>query len=228
MPGTLSEAMAAEQSHRLDLWEIDLTSIGGERYFFTNEVNEKGQGVIWQNRVFSAYPIIGSGFAFNGKGPANRPEIRISNLFGLVTGLLEAYEGLVGGHVVRRSVPARFLDAGNFHQGNPQADPEQECVQRYLIEQATELTREHASFTLSTPTESDGVLSPGRTMLAEICHWHYRSEECGYQGSAVADEFDAPTGDPTRDRCSKTRRACELRDNIGSYGGFLSINKLTQ
>ncbi|EGX17758.1 phage minor tail protein L domain protein [Escherichia coli STEC_S1191] len=27
------------------LWEIDLTEVGGERYFFCNEQNEKGEPV---------------------------------------------------------------------------------------------------------------------------------------------------------------------------------------
>ncbi|EES1058672.1 phage minor tail protein L, partial [Escherichia coli] len=29
-------------------------------------------------------------------------------------------------------------------------------------------------------------------MLANTCMWTYRSDECGYTGGAVADEFDKP------------------------------------
>ena len=32
-----------------------------------------------------------------------------------------------------------------------------------------------------------------RRMLANTCMWTYRSDECGYTGGAVADEFDKPT-----------------------------------
>ncbi|ECI3890386.1 phage minor tail protein L, partial [Salmonella enterica subsp. enterica] len=39
----LNETTKAEQSARVDLWEFDLTVIGGERYFFCNEPNEKGE-----------------------------------------------------------------------------------------------------------------------------------------------------------------------------------------
>ncbi|MGK3503272.1 phage minor tail protein L, partial [Escherichia coli] len=39
------------------LWEIDLTEVGGERYFFCNEQNEKGEPVTWQGRQYQAYPI---------------------------------------------------------------------------------------------------------------------------------------------------------------------------
>lgn len=42
---TLNECTRAEQSARVELWEIDLTEVGGERYFFCNEQNEKGEPV---------------------------------------------------------------------------------------------------------------------------------------------------------------------------------------
>ncbi len=42
------------------LWEIDLTEVGGERYFFCNEQNEKGEPVTWQGRQYQAYPIQGT------------------------------------------------------------------------------------------------------------------------------------------------------------------------
>lgn len=38
---TLNECTRAEQSANVVLWEIDLTEVGGERYFFCNEQNEK-------------------------------------------------------------------------------------------------------------------------------------------------------------------------------------------
>ena len=40
---TLNECIRAEQSASVVLWEIDLTEVGGERYFFCNEQNEKGE-----------------------------------------------------------------------------------------------------------------------------------------------------------------------------------------
>ncbi|EPS6314379.1 phage minor tail protein L, partial [Escherichia coli] len=65
---SLNESVKSEQSPRVVLWEIDLTVQGGERYFFCNELNEKGEAVTWQGREYQAYPIEGSGFEMNGKG----------------------------------------------------------------------------------------------------------------------------------------------------------------
>ena len=225
---TLNECTKTEQSALVVLWEIDLTEVGGDRYFFCNEQNEKGEPVTWQGRQYQAYPIQGSGFEMNGKGASARPTLKVSNLYGMVTGMAEDLQSLVGGTVVRRKVYARFLDAVNFVAGNPAADPEQELSDRWVVEQMSQLTAMTASFVLATPTETDGALFPGRIMLANTCMWTYRSDECGYTGEAVADEFDKPTTDIRKDRCSKCMRGCELRRNVGNFGGFLSINKLSQ
>ncbi|EOU6386498.1 phage minor tail protein L, partial [Escherichia coli] len=129
-----------------------LTEVGGERYFFCNEQNEKGEPVTWQGRQYQAYPIQGSGFELNGKGTSTRPTLAVSNLYGMVTGMVEDMQSLVGGTVVRRKVYARFLDAVNFVAGNPEADPEQELSDRWVVEQMSELTAMTASFVLATPT----------------------------------------------------------------------------
>ncbi|HIH3658902.1 TPA: phage minor tail protein L, partial [Escherichia coli] len=181
---TLNECTRAEQSASVVLWEIDLTEVGGERYFFCNEQNEKGEPVTWQGRQYQAYPIQGSGFELNGKGTSTRPTLTVSNLYGMVTGMAEDLQSLVGGTVVRRKVYARFLDAVNFVNGNSYADPEQEVISRWRIEQCSELSAVSASFVLSTPTETDGAVFPGRIMLANTCTWTYRGDECGYSGPA--------------------------------------------
>lgn len=224
---TLNETTKTEQAARVELWEFDMTMIGGGRYFFCNEANEKGGAVIWQGREYSPYPIQAQDFEMNGKGPAPRVKLVVSNLFGLVTGMAEDLQSLTGAWVVRRLVYARFLDAVNFENGNPQADPEQEAIARYVVEQLTELTSTTAVFVLASPVETDGSVFPGRIMLADTCPWGYRDENCGYAGPAVADEFDKPTDDPTKDKCSHCPTGCKRRDNIARFGGFLSINKLS-
>ena len=225
---THHETTRLTQSAQAVLWEIDLTEVGGERYFFCNEQNGKGEPVTWQGRQYQAYPIQGTGFELNGKGSAARPTLTVSNLHGMVTGMAEDLQSLVGGTVVRRKVYARFLDAVNFVNGNSDADPEQEVLSRWRIEQCSELSAVSASFVLSTPTETDGAVFPGRIMLANTCTWTYRGDECGYHGPAVADEYDQPTSDITRDKCSKCLSGCKFRNNVGNFGGYLSINKLSQ
>ncbi|ENG38854.1 phage minor tail L family protein [Escherichia coli p0305293.10] len=49
---------------------------------------------------------------------ARTRHLTVSNLYGMVTGMAEDLQSLVGGTVVRRKVYARFLDAVNFVNGN--------------------------------------------------------------------------------------------------------------
>lgn len=224
---TLNETTKTEQSARVDLWEFDATAIGGSRYFFCNEMNEKGEPVVWQGRQYEPYPVKAESTEMNGRGPAPRVALAVSNLSGLITGMAEDLQSLTGARVVRRQVYAKFLDAVNFANGNPDADPEQEVVAWYVVEQLSQLTSVAATFVLANPVETDGSVFPARTMLADTCSWVYRGEECGYQGPPVADEFDKPTTDPAKDACSKCRTGCDLRKNLARAAFFISINKLS-
>ncbi len=141
----------------------------------------------------------------NGKGAAARPSLKVSNLYGMVTGMVEDSHSLVGATVIRRIVYARFLDAVNFQSGNQEADPEQESVSRWVIEQCSDLTAVSATFVPQHRLKQTDV-SSRRIMLANTCTWIYRSDECGYTGPAVADEFDNPTADPAKDACSRCAR----------------------
>ncbi|HIB1387373.1 TPA: phage minor tail protein L, partial [Salmonella enterica subsp. enterica serovar Muenchen] len=217
---TLNETTKAEQSAKVDLWEFDLTAIGGERYFFCNEANEKGEPVTWQGRQYEPYPIQAQDFEMNGKGVSPRPNLVVSNMLGMVTGMAEDLQSIVGASVVRHQVYRKFLDVVNFVDGNPDADPEQEAVARYSVEQLSELTTSTATFVLASPVETDGSVFPGRIMLAEICTFDYRGEECGYNGPPVADEFDKPTADPAKDKCSHCMKGCTMRNNVRRAGFF--------
>ncbi len=165
---TLNECTRAEQSASVVLWEIDLTEVGGERYFFCNEQNEKGEPVTWQGRQYQPYPIQGSGFELNGKGTSTRPTLTVSNLYGMVTGMAEDLQSLVGGTVVRQGLRP-FSGCGELRQRKQLCRSEQEVISRWRIEQCSELSAVSASFVLSTPTETDGAVFPGRIMLANTC-----------------------------------------------------------
>lgn len=146
----------------IELFEIDLTHIGGIRCRFYNGMNGQRKPLIWQKQVYDPYPVSGEGFTYSGKGPSGRPTITLSNLFGLITGIVSQLDGAGGGYVIRRVVKSRFLDADNFEGGNPDADPSQEIISRWVIEQVTSLNNKTASFMLAAPSETDGAMLPCR------------------------------------------------------------------
>lgn len=228
LPDTLNELTRIELAGLIDLWELDLAHFGGKRYLFCNEKNARGKAVVWQKRRYRPYPVRIEDCEMRGRGAAARPALVVSNLYGVVTGLAEAHQSLVGGIVVRHRVSPRFLDAENFTGGNPYADPQQESRSQYVIEQLAELNDVIARFILAVPTETDGLYCPGRIMLADLCPWKYRSDDCGYKGAFMADEAGNPVTDMAHDHCSKTPDGCRLRKNIARFGGFLSINPFSQ
>ncbi|MBK5146013.1 phage minor tail protein L [Budviciaceae bacterium BWR-B9] len=228
---TLLETAKPNQDVLVELFELDLTHIGGDLFRFHSGMNEIRSSVKWQGKIYEPYPIEASGFEFNGQGTSNRPTLTAANITGLVTGLSQDYDDLVGAIVTRRQMYSKFLDADNFLEGNPQADPTQELVSRYVVERMTALEADFAKFELALPCESDGALLPARAIIADTCNWIYRSSECGYTGGAVADEFDNPMTDPACDKCGKRLTSCKLRfgkSNPLPFGGFPSVSKMSR
>lgn len=229
---TLIELNKISQSAMIELFDVDLSKITNDKtiFRFHNGLNELRQSITWQCNIYEPYPIQARGFERNGQGTSNRPTLTVANISGLITGLADDYEDLLGAIVVRRQVMVKFLDSINFANGNNEADPTQEIISNYIIERLTSLTAEIATFELALPCETDGALIPARVIIAHTCAWQYRSVECGYTGEAVADEFDKPTTDLTNDKCSRCLKGCKLRfgeHNILPFGGFPSAAKLS-
>ena len=220
-----------EQNALIELFEVDLRQlrdsdgISGELYRFYAGTNEKSQPIVWQGKTYQPFGVKADGFELSGNGPSNRPTLTIGNVGGFVTALCNRFEQCLGGVVRRRLVYMHYLDAVNFEGGNKQADPSQEALSYFLIEQLSSLNRSIAQFTLALPSETDSALI-GARMITTTCSWLYRSVECGYTGKAVADEKDQPTTDPQKDKCSGLLTGCKLRNNTQNYGGFVSVDKL--
>lgn len=220
-----------EQDVLLSLYELDLTPMGGDLFRFHDGMNELKQPIIWQKKIYQPYPIQAKGFEISGQGTSNRPTLTVANITGLVTGLMQDFDEVVGAIVTRRQMYMQFLDAENFAEGNPQADPTQEMVSRYIIERMSGLDADFATFELALPCESDGAFLPARTIIADTCNWIYRSAECGYNGAPVADEFDNLTNDSECDKCGRRLTSCKLRfgkNNPLPFGGFPSVSKFSK
>ncbi|MFD1806216.1 phage minor tail protein L [Pasteurella oralis] len=225
------ELAKLEQNAMIDLFEVDLRSLkdkngmNGELYRFYAGTNEMLNPIVWQGNTYQPFGANATGFSMSGQGPSNRPQLTLANFNGFVTGIVNRFEQCLGGIVRRWQVYVQYLDAVNFKDGNPDADPTQGVPTFYIIEQLSTLKRGIAVFTLALPTETDNALISSRT-IGIHCGWLYRSAECGYTGGPVADEKDNPTRDLKKDKCSCLMTGCALRKNTRNYGGFVSVNKL--
>ncbi|KHE03515.1 phage minor tail protein L, partial [Citrobacter braakii] len=122
---------------------------------------------------------------------------------------------------------AQYLDAKNYPEGNPSADPQQEKLKVFYIDAKSTETNEVVAFTLSSPMDLQGVMIPTR-QLHSLCTWcirnKYRSGDgCDYAGTRYFDKNNNPVSDPSLDECNGTLTACKLRfgeNNELSFGGF--------
>ncbi len=219
------EVLRLTHSAPVELFVLDLTSLGGTVYRFCNWVNELSQPVVWQGQTYQPFPIEGSGWAKSGTGPLPRPTLRIADITGLAGVLVRTYQGLAGATLIRKRTHAKYLDAVNFAAGNPEADPDSHWPdERWQVARRPRDNGLAIEFELRAAIDVAGVRLPGRQIIQNTCWSTYRSPECGYAGGPVATRDDVPTADPAQDRCSRRLSGCRLRFDQSAdglpYGGF--------
>ena len=151
----------------IDLFELDLTPLGGEVVRFHSGANGYYGNVIWKGIAYNSYPIEVSGFEMKNEGVYARPQMAVANIGGLITGMNNDFNDLRGMKVTRHQVEVKYLDAVNFPNGNPDADPSIEAVSVYVVEAMSEETAEQVQYELSTPVDADkAVIAPSLLTFA--------------------------------------------------------------
>jgi lambda family phage minor tail protein L len=220
-----TEIQKLAPSARIELFELDLTVLGGTVTRLHAGTNKLLAPVTWQGNVYNPFPFKATGFAITADEKAARPRLLVADITGLVSALNAEFDDIVGARVTRRRTFAKYLDAVNFPGGvNPTADPGEEFVDVWFIERAAnEVAGEACEYELASPLDLTGVEIPGRIVVQHHCPWEYRGDGCNYGGGPVATISDAPTSDPALDRCGKRVASCKLRfGETGElpFGGF--------
>ncbi len=213
-------------------YEIDLSRVGGGILYFHPGLNEFGQPMVWGGRTYQPFPITIEGIEYDGQGRLPRPTLTVSNLTGQLGGLVRAYKDLNGCLLTHRMTLGRFLDATNYRDGNPDANPSLEFPKEiYIFERKAEETREYIKFELASALDLEGQRLPKRNYNANYCPHEYRGPLCGYLGTSYFDEGDHPVTDPLKDRCGRRLGSCECRfgkNNELPYGGFPGVGLITR
>ncbi|MFP2239960.1 phage minor tail protein L [Pseudescherichia vulneris] len=217
------------QSYNLDAWvELFVLEIPSQPspIYFCSDVNEMGQSVIWQGQMYQEYPISVSGMGVNGQDEV-RPTLTLSNVTGLISGLVTSFGDLVGSRVTRKRTKVINLDAANFSNGNSIADPNSYLPDEiYFVNQKVQENKLQAQFELTSALDFDGFQLPRRQVIANICPWVYRGGECGYAASTYFDADDNPVTTFDEDVCGKRPLSCRCRFNAEGgnnplpFGGF--------
>ena len=209
----------------IELYELDASPFGGDVYYFHAGTNSLTQTVTWQGQQYQPYPVKITGFEICTGGQIPRPKMAVSNISGIITALVLAYDDLLGAKVTRKRTMQKYLDAVNFSGGvNPNADPTAEFPDDiYYVERKTSENKSAVEFELSASFDVQGVKLPRRQIIQNICPWKYRGAECGYAGTNYFDSNDQPVGYLGLDVCGKRISSCELRFGANAelpFGGF--------
>lgn len=181
------------------------------------------RNIIWQGETFEPMALEVSGLEMRSDGKASAPTLSMANNIGGIQGAVSAYclqfGDFAGAKLKVITTLAKYLDAENFSTGNAMANPSEKREQIWFIEQKTSENSQQVTFELSNPVDFEGLKIPTR-QISNYCNWEYRSEECGYIGSAMFTEKDEPTDNPALDRCNYRTSGCRCRENELHFGGF--------
>ena len=236
-----ADIQGLEPGKLVQLFELDLSELGDEIWRFHGYA--QADSIWWQGQEYKPWAIEAEGFARNGTGQQPTPTLRVGNigqdalgnpLPGVISALCIALDDLVGARVIRRRTLAHYLDARNFAEGNPSANPAEELPQEiWLVECKTHEDKETVEFELTSALDFDGQQLPARQIVANLCGWltngGYRGPYCGYTGSAMFDREGQSVTDPTKDRCGGRVSDCKKRFGEWepiNFGGFPSADTL--
>jgi lambda family phage minor tail protein L len=222
-----SEIQSLSPSALIELFVLDSTMIeGGVITRFHSGTNQTLAPITWQGEEYMPLPIESEGFDLDGQGNLPRPKVRVANVQGLFSSIVADTDDLIGCRVTRKRTFARYLDAINFPDGNPDADPDQYLPDElWFIDRKTSEDRYFIEWELASAFDLEGVKIPLRQVIQNYCPWLYRGSDCGYDGEFI-DKDGNPTGDGTKDFCTKTLSACKARFGKAKsmpFGGFPGV-----
>jgi lambda family phage minor tail protein L len=234
-----AESQEINPSSIIELYRLDLfEKIHGSdsSYYFhdgTNALTEGTRNIIWAGQTYTAFPVQVEGFEYTGSGQLPQPKLKIANVSGSITTILNAIRlinpgnDLIGAKLTRIRTFARFVDAVNFPGGvNPWGTPDSTAEwprEIYFIIQKTVETRDLCEFTLGSAFDLQGARAPKRQCLSNLCSWVYRSSECGYTGGRYYTSSNVLTTNPSLDDCSKSIDGCRVR-----FGETQTVGLVTQ
>lgn len=192
--------------------------------------SEVKRDIIWNGQTYTPIAIQSDGLEVRGDGRPSAPTLVIANkiddTLGAVTALCAFYSDFVGATLTVTHVLAKYLDAANFMEGNPAANPSESMTQYWYVEQKTEENEQTVTFELASPLSAQRKKIPTRN-ITPYCTWavrgQYRGESCRYMGAAMFTEDGTATDDPVLDRCGGRLVDCKLRFGENeplNFGGF--------
>jgi lambda family phage minor tail protein L len=226
-----ADIQTLEPGGQVKLFELDATEISGDMLRF-HGYQQLGP-IWWQGNEYTPWAIEATDFEITADGQQPVPTLSVGNVgtdeagntvAGVISSMCIYLDDLAGAKITRRKTLIKYLDARNFPDGNPEADPNEEFPSDiYFIEQKTAETSEAVVFELRNALDMNGEMLPGKQIIAGLCWWvrnnGYRGAYCNYTGAAMFDKDGNPTDNPALDDCGGQVSDCKKR-----FGEFEVIN----
>lgn len=231
-----------EPGSLVQLIEVDGTEFGMDTVLRFHAYNLATEGwksfaadnlpsIIWQGNEYDPHPYELTGLEMNSSGSQPTPKLSVGNVGNYVTALCLQFDDLVKAKVKIHTTMAKYLDAANWEQGNPNANPQEERLQLFYVNAKTTETRAVVEFELCSPFDIQSLQLPSR-QITPVCTWCMRGwyrtgTGCDYAGKRYFAKDGTPTDDPSKDVCGGRLADCKARfgeDQALSFGGFPAAN----
>lgn len=179
----------------IELYELDLAPddpASVYKVFFHAGTNRLTVPIVWQGVSYYPLPIQAQGFDKQTSGALPRVVLQVANADAMISSVVSNMDDFLASRLTRRRTFARFLDAVNFPEGNPEAN-----VAAYLpsdifyMERKVSESIRGIELEFASRFDVEGVMLPRRQVMANCCPWKYRGTECGYHFAAVARANDS-------------------------------------
>lgn len=157
-----------EPGEWIELFDLDARTVSGgtEGILYFHGYTQLGP-IYWQGHAYSPWPIHAEGFERT-TDQQPTPTLAVGNVDGSITAVVLAFQDLVGAEVIRHRTFGRYLDAQNFPEGNPTADPTAEFPPDvWYIERKSQENSTSVTFELSNALNFQGQMLPGRQITTK-------------------------------------------------------------
>lgn len=209
-----TDAQLLTQDARVEMFELDLTHLGGEILRFC-PTSVAGVPVTFNTYVYQPYPIQAEGFSWSGSGTLARPTLSIGVKDMAFMSLIMSTEDLVGAEVRRLRTYRKYLDDGAFP--NPTAMFPMEV---YRVNKKAQQTKNVLVFELTPKMDQEGRMIPALQVIRDTCRhrfrkwngaaWDYTGVTCPYAGEEMYDVNDLQTLDPYQGQCGHKLSSCSV------------------
>jgi len=196
-----------------------------DTYRWHNGANADVSGnIVWNGNTYTRLPIQADGFDYSNTGSLPRPTLTVSNLDSTMTTLLILVNAKTAGNDLGGATVKRIRTLKKYLDGEVAADPHAKFPDEvwYIDRKASE-NRDAVSFELASKFDLAGVMLPKRQLIANVCQWKYRGDECGYIGTRYFNTNDGAETTLANDVCGKRLSSCELRFGQVSYTGSVTV-----